>query len=342
MRTSWLARLGPAVVLACSLATAQLPNAVAQPKDAPATVAYVPGNDIPTFDGGSAQTVLGYSISSPEPTSPISTLTLPLSCNSLGPVAMDSSGQLYAGCFSTSTPPLVQIFSKGATGSATPSRTIEMSSASYEIAALALDASGKLYVASLENSSETRFAIRIFSADANGPAAPLRTVKLPGNEQLVDLAGDGEGNIYAAGTPIDHKGGPSSFVDVYSTQSGERQRRITLSNYIYGVAVDAAMDVYATVCPDPTTCSIEEFAPGAKGTAPPINVVNLEQGGAEVGSGPVRIDATGNVFTPLTTGSLATSYGFTLYDLWQATSTSPITIVQTGSYEYYHSFFALN
>jgi len=316
-----------------------------------ATRAYVWGDNYPPYDGGPAQTILAYSTVSPQASSPLSTLTLPTTCNG-GPIAMDSQGRLYVGCFSPSASPQILVYSPNSTGNATPSRTIQMSSSSYEIATLAVDSDDRLYVGSLMNGQEgdtVLFTLSVYAPEASGPAAPLRTISLGANNGLIDVGLDEAGNIYVAGYPryVSNEP-PVSYVDVYSSDASLATpvRAIDFPFFIYGVGVDDAGNVYvsAGTGTDNQVAAIEEFAQDAAGYARPINIINLPEPptGMTIGGGPVRLDGAGNIFTSVVVGSPSTSNSYVLYRFVAPAFAKAIPIATIAPKDGYNTSFTLN
>jgi hypothetical protein len=268
---------------------------VSQPSDAaPAKVVYLIG---------SVDTAIkGYSVQGATNALPMSTLTYPPNYHG-GPVATDSSGQLYVAValdpVNPANPGDIFIYPPNSTGEAIPSRTIDLNT--YDVCALAVDANGLLYVAINAGGSGTQ-AVVVYPADASGNATPLRTLAVTGLAQILDIAVDAVGNVYVAG----YSGNGDNTIAVYSPEASGLAavptRTVSFPNSnVYGVAVDAAGDIFASVCRNcqNTGIDVEEFAPDASGVASPINTINLPLGAAARfgNGGPVRIDSFGNIFT---------------------------------------------
>ena len=334
-----------------------LPGCSSQPANytntGPATIAYVWGDNYPTYDGGPAQTVLAYSTTQLQASSPLGALTLPTTCNG-GPIVMDSLGQLYIGCFSSSGPPQILVYAPNSTGEASPSRTIQMGSSSYEITTLTVDANGLLYVGALEPEPETtntvQFTLTVYASGARGQAAPLRTIALRANNGLIDVALDAVGNIYVAGyPPYVRDEPPVSYVDVYSSDPflSAPVRTIDFPFFIYGVGADDTGNVYvsAGTVTDTQVSALEEFAPDASGYASPINIINLPEplAGLEMGGGPVRLDGAGNIFTPVAMcTSPCTNGSYMLYRFAAPAFAKAIPVALIAPKEGYNTSFALN
>lgn len=251
--------------------------------------------------GSVGTAIKGYTVQTATNALPISTLTYPPNYYG-GPVAIDSSGQLYVIVAETTTSDLgmggdVFVYPPDSTGQATPSRTIEPNI--WGACALAVDANGLLYVGFNPGAGTTQM-IAVYSATASGAGNPLRTLAVTGVAVILDMAVDAAGNIYVAGYRVNG----DNAIAIYSSQASGAvpSRTITFPNSnVYGVAVDAAGDIFANVCRNCTDTSIdiEEFAPGASGAATPFRTINLPLGsGRRFGNGgPVRLDSAGNIFT---------------------------------------------
>jgi hypothetical protein len=311
-----------------------------QPPSQAATVAYTWGI---SAGNGTPLTILERSVS-PGSDSPIATLILPASCNG-GPFAVDSAGQLYVACFISAFDSQILIYPPASSGAATPSRTIEVSD-SYEITSLTVGATGLLYAGSLDfgegpgngkwgNWGAGGSGVAVYSAEASGLATPLRTIKFASSFNntreyvFYDVAVDAAGNIYSVRTPF--ASGSPGYIDVYPAAAHgvvRPIRTISLSSAVYGVAVDAAGDVFANACLEYVGCSIERFAPNADGAARPVSTIVLpdQPAGMVFAGGPVRLDGNGNRFASLdfynpSTGDLT----FIVYALGPtAYSTTPI------------------
>jgi len=334
-------------VLACCVGLTACSNPASGP---PATVAYAWRTNDPSFDGTVPETIGQYSTVSPQASSLVGTLTLPLSCTG-GPIATASDGQLYVACFSPSSAPQVLVYPPDSTGPTTPSRTIDLASSAYEISTLTVDASGNLYVGSLENTSVVEFTISIYSPEANGLASPLRTIQMATNSGLNDVAVDAVGNIYVDGYPnVDgfNTGDPVSFVDVYSYNAyvAKPIRTLNFPFYSYGVGVDAMGDVFvsAGVGNAGNVTALEEYAPGASGYPSPMNTITLPEqpAGMIVGGGPVRFDRAGNMFTAVYFFNLSTPMTYTLYSFGPPASPHASPVVEINPKDSYNTAFALN
>lgn len=316
MKYRWATRLQLSVILVGTVWFAGCSGiSSARFSTAPATLAYMLG--------ANQTTILEYSLESSANATPAGVLTLPQFnyVNYPARLATDLTGQLYVASSSTTLPEMqVLVYPGNATGTATPLRTINIST---DILALAVDPVGQLYVGSV--GMGTNSTITVYSATSSGPALALRTIELPADETLVDVAADGAGNVYVAGYFSPSYRNWISHIDVYSpgaSGAATPARSITVPLVIYGVAVDAAGDVFASLqtgtleTGDSTSEVIEEFAPGANGAGSPINTIQafLPVAATEVEAGPVRVDGAGNIYTSAGPYNYSTdTYSKTIY-----------------------------
>jgi hypothetical protein len=284
--------------LAGSVCLPSCSGPVAHLSDAPPA----PAAKVAYLVGSADAAIKEYSVQTSTNALPSSTLTYPPNYYG-GPVATDSSGQLYVAVLlspvNPANPGSIFIYPPNSTGEATPSRIIDLKT--YDPCALAVDANGLLYVAINPGSSGPQTVV-VYPADASGNANPFRTLAVTGLAQILDIAVDAEGNVYVAG----YSGNGDNAIAVYSPDaSGSAAvptRTITFPNSnVYGVAVDGAGDIFASVCRNCQDASIdvEEFAPDASGASSPVHTINLPLGSAVSfgNGGPVRFDSFGNVFT---------------------------------------------
>ena len=336
MKSEWLARVGLSLIVAgCVLLSG------CSSSNAPATVAYMWGNSQAMANtGGLPQTVLAYSAASADG-SLSGTLTLPALYEGW-PLAADSGGQLYVGGLNGT----VLAYARHSTGTAAPSRTINVNS-SDEITALAVDPNGLLYVGTV---GTNEYAVTVYSAEASGAALPLRTVQPPYSDsvQFLDLAADAAGNIYVAFYPVLPGSGPLGYIDVYApgATGPTPTRTITFPAVVYGVAVNGAGHLFADACPSLAGCVIQEFAADANGAATPINTVNVphQSAGMQYWGGPVRFDAAGNIFVSSGIRNPSTDVvSFFLYSFAPtATGNATPTVQIRGAEETANNRFAVN
>ena len=303
MKNNWPTRSGFAVILAGCIwlfGCSSLPpgnvitgtNTGTGATKPAATVAYAWGV---SAGNGDPLTILEYSTVAPNTGSVIGTLTLPALFNG-GPIASDSLGQLYVGGLNSSNQPQILIYPANSTGTATPSRILDVSNA-YEPTTLAVGPGGLLYVGTVDNAANA--GVSVYSADASGPAVPLRTIQLANNQDvLLDLAADAAGDIYAVRWLTSDV---SSYIDIFAPDasgSAAPVRTITFSSLVYGVAVDTGGDLFANTCITAASCGIEEFSPDANGVANPIKTIHWtnQPAGMQYWGGRVRLDSAGYIF----------------------------------------------
>jgi hypothetical protein len=290
------AMLAAAVGLAsCGSATNGTPAYV---NTAPATLAYVFGVESGTYG------MLTYSTAPTNDGSPVASLQ---TAGQQGPIATDSAGQIYVVGGNPNGVPdqgAIFVYPPNSTGSASPSRTINLD---YAPNRLAVDPAGRIYATNLLGGG-TPQTVFVYAADANGSAEPIRTIVLTNVVPFVtDMVADAAGNLYLAALLRN----PDQWtVAIYSpTASGPSTPARTIYfgpdglAWVYGVGVDSKGDIFANICSgcDEGASTIEEFAPGASGAATPINTINLTGGslGQVSAGGPVRVDGAGNIFTSL-------------------------------------------
>jgi hypothetical protein len=299
MKNIWPASFGISAILSAVIILAGCGVTNPSPVNtAPATLAYVFGVDSGTHG------MLTYSTVPANNGSPVAGLR---AAGQQGPIATDSAGQIYiVGANPDRVPDqgAIFVYPPNSTGSASPSRTITLD---YFPNRFAVDPTGRIYATNLLGGG-TPQTVFVYAADANGPAEPLRTIVLTNVVPFVtDMAADAAGNLYLAALLRN----PNQWtVAVYPpTANGPSAPARTVDfgpdglAWIYGVAVDSKGDIFASVCSgcDVGASTIEEFAPGASGTAVPIKTINLTAGslGQINAGGPVRVDGAGNIFTSL-------------------------------------------
>ena len=298
MKNIWPVSSGLSMILSAAIILAGCGATNPSPVNtAPATLAYVFGVE------SGLPVMMEYS------TAPSNSGTSVRSIEAVqGPIATDSTGQIYI-LYPNSNGAIpggeIVVHPPNATGSATPSRTIQLDYLPYK---LAVDPTGRVYVSDLPATwtTGTPTTVSVYAPDASGEAVPLRTF-VPTNlyPAISDMVADAAGNLYVAGST------PNGWVvAVYPpTAIGPSTPARTIDfgadglAWVYGVAFDSAGHIFANVC---SGCyvgasTIEEFAPGASGAAVPIRTINLSAGslGQVEAGGPVRVDGAGNIFTSI-------------------------------------------
>jgi hypothetical protein len=234
---------------------------------------------------------------------PFATLTAPTAV-AFSAVALDTAGNLYVGASAE-----ILVYAPGATGTATPIRTIIGSATTLlgAVAAISVDASGQIY-----ESNASQASIGIFAAGSNGNVAPVRTIA--GTSTLVtgatSFALDAANNLYVANlVPSTGYTAASSQILVFSpTANGNVAPTRTiagistsLSNFAFGIAVDGAGTIYATTITLGTSSilstSILEYAATANGNVAPIKAIGGTLTGFNTAIlGGMRVDTAGNIY----------------------------------------------
>ncbi len=277
------------------------------PTPTPAVVNVYVIQEPATFGSGSAS-ILQFPATSSGSVSATTTLTAPMN-TSFEYLATDGSGNLYVSTSVPSTAGDVRVYAAGATGAATPTRTLPGGSTTMigAVQGLAASAAGEIFV------SEDSGGVAAFSATANGSVAPSRyilgAVQMGGGLSTLisanDVAADSSDNLYIA-----NEGAPGLMpVAVFApTATGNVAPARTLGgaattiSLVSGMTTDSAGNLYiagGTVAFSGTTAvytgSILEFASGATGNAAPMRTIT----GASTTLGRlggIKLDAAGNIY----------------------------------------------
>jgi hypothetical protein len=197
--------------------------------------------------------------------SPSNVIILPSSIT-VGPIAVDSSGNVYA-----VTPTDVREYAANATGIATPIRLIPANSTTTlnVIIGLSVDSSGNLYVLN------DGVGIDIFSSNANGSVAPSRIIPIGSATTLsipMYITVDGLGNLYVSNV---NSSGQGSVVVFGPTANGNVAPDHILSQFAFGLSTDAFNNLY--LFKFNAGSEIDGFAPGASDDAYPFRILSLGQ-----------------------------------------------------------------
>jgi hypothetical protein len=253
----------------------------------------------PALDLGVTGTVTQYPASGNGVASPTEALATPFT-QADSYVATDPSGQLYLG-IQTGESSEVLVFSSGASGSASPARTIVGSAASFsEPGPLAVDAASQLYVVDPAGS------ISVFSNTADRAATPVRLIQ-GSLTRLADatvpsaISVDGAGNIYVAleSTSANVADWTILVFSPSATGNVAPARIITVSNPCsldnsIEVALDAKGNFYAA-CFEGDASTILEFALSAPAVATPVKTIAGAATGLE-GVLALSVDSVGNLY----------------------------------------------
>jgi hypothetical protein len=93
-------------------------------------------------------------------------------------------------------PPTVAVYAAGASGAATPVRTLALTGVLSPVSDMVADATGNIYVAGYIGNG---WAIAVYSPSASGPSTPSRTIEFGLNGSMVayGVAVNSAGNIFA-------------------------------------------------------------------------------------------------------------------------------------------------
>jgi hypothetical protein len=238
------------------------------------------------------QFAVSTSTSATTSAAPASGLILP-SSNAGFALAADSSGQLYVACTS---PRQIYVYAAGATGSATPTRSVTIPNTAFTAAAITVDASGQIYVL------DEMGGVSIYAATASGTTAPVRTIAgsatgIGPNNVPQGLAVDPSGNVYVSVAT----GATSSILVFPATANGNVAPTRTITSTAGGamqgaiLATDANGNLYAAYSTYATGSTIAEFGPTASGVATPTRLIAGSATGL-AGIGSIRLDSVGNLY----------------------------------------------
>jgi hypothetical protein len=275
-----------------------------------------------------AHQILSFSASGNGSVSPTHTLTLPVGVIA-NTVVVDASGQTYVGVFGI--PNEVLVYAAGATGAATPVRTITATLASFDSAMIiAVDFSGFLYVYS-QSVQGRNPSISVFSPAANGAALPTRLIT--GSATLLDygfgLTIDKSGNLYAVDTGGSGAGEVLAFSPT-ATGNVAPSRVITGSlGQTYGIDTDSAGNLYVlTYTSGPSTLpAVLEFAPTATGNSTPVRSISGNSTGLTFATG-LRVDAAGNIYV-CAQGGTGPTYSNAYVAAFNSTQTGNVVPIET-------------
>lgn len=231
-----------------------------------------------------------YTIPANSTGSPTSTNTINIpALNVISALAVDSAGNIYAATDSD-----IREYAAGATGTATPTRTIPFDSTTTltDSFSIAVDSSGNIYAAqySISGTQITNSSILVFSSTANGSFAPIRTISgsLTGLVLPEQLALDASGNLYVFNA--NPNGQPPILVFAPSATGNVAPIR-SLNDAFLAMAVDPAGDIYTL-----SFTGISIYTPGASGSATPTQTVSSLSLGDPAFTGDFAVDSSGNIY----------------------------------------------
>lgn len=202
---------------------------------------------------------------------PSRTLTVP---GFPGVIALDRAGDVYVvASFPSPTgeAPGAELleFAAGASGHATPVRTINLSDVCTQ---LAVDGNGNILCASFRYMSNE---IRVFTSDPSSNVTPARTLSLASDLQLIDFCLDAFGNIFVAvqdnGTRILELPGGAGGTGVLSSVAGIPDGTLGSGFFVTHLRFDAAGNLYVFGVAEGAGQSLLRFAPTGGGFASAVS-----------------------------------------------------------------------
>ncbi len=250
-----------------------------------------------------------------------------------GPTAPGrASALLYVANYTGS----ITVYSANATGNAMPTAAIAGNNTGLNFPyGIARDTAGRLYVTNLGASPE---AVTVYGADATGNAAPIATIA-GSNTGLHDAEGgipvDAAGRLYVPNIGSTDSG---DTITVYASGAGGN---VTPTATIagtntglsapFGVALDAAGQVYVANAGRSGNGSITVYTPGATGNVTPTATI---AGGNTGLTSPLSIalDAAGQLYVMnVTIVSNVAYYKVTVYAAGATGNIAPIRLIGGGN-----------
>jgi hypothetical protein len=194
-------------------------------------------------------------------------------------MVFDATGNLYVldwGLGGESPGVSVSVYTPGASGTATPIRTITDTTDNTLLGFdLAVNAAGNVYVSAVDTTNNTGVVVE-YASSANGTVTPTRKITTSGF--FYGIAVDSHNNVYVADGTEDGTNG--SLVEFGPTASGAATPSMTLSgsatgiSFLGGVRLDAQDNLYALneIPGQPDTYNILTFKAGFTGDATPATV----------------------------------------------------------------------
>lgn len=253
-------------------------------------------------------------------------------CSS-GPTAPGrASALLYVANYTGS----ITVYSANATGNAAPTAAIAGNNTGLNFPyGIARDGTGRLYVTNLSASPE---AVTVYAADAAGNAAPIATI-----------AGSSTGLHGAQGGIAVNAAGRLYVPNIGSTDSGDTitvyapgaTGNVTPTATIagastglsvpFGIALDAAGQLYVANAGRSGNGSITVYAPGATGNVTPTATIAGGNTGLTAPSS-IALDATGRLYVMnVTIMSNVAYYTIAVYAAGATGNTAPIRMIGGGN-----------
>ena len=252
-----------------------------QPPAAITTGVYVIQN--PATPGNGSGEILQFSKTATGNVNPTGTITAPTNTAFIY-LATDGTGNVYSSAGD------IREYTAGATGSATPIRSLPMNATTKlgAVQGLYTSESGEIFV------SEDSGGVASFSAMANGSVAPTRYILgasqtgggLSGLISSNNVVADSADNLYVV-----NEGNGAYGIGVFgSTATGNVAPTRTFGGFANGLAIDSAGNVYGT-----DAGVIKIYGPAASGNDAPIREIT----GAltKLGHlGGIRLDSAGSIY----------------------------------------------
>jgi len=215
-------------------------------------------------------------------------------------VSMDYNAKIYVAAALSNGTQTVEVFPAGATGAATPLRTLQIAFSRTAVL-YAVGPDGLLYGVIPSSGSAPAF-ISVYAATASGSDAPIRTLTM-GPGEIDDMQIDPLGELVLTCAPCGQVNGQTYGLGVWApgASGNDAPIRYVTSNYIlYGASADEKGAIYAHMgLSDGTNATqyIVKYDPTGVGAVTPANIINLPSGtGKPYAYGTVRLDGAGNVF----------------------------------------------
>jgi sugar lactone lactonase YvrE len=197
-------------------------------------------------------------------------------CSSSPSAPRGTSGPLYV---ANQTGRSITVYAPGATGNATPLRTIAGSSTGLsQPNSIARDSAGRLYVINYGTSVSSPETLTVYADSATGNAAPVRTIPGidAGRHNIWGLAVDAAGRLYVATSRV---GGDTigDTIKVFAANASANTTPLytiggsnTGLNVPEGIALDPAGQLYVA---NYRSSTVTIYAPGASGNIAPIATI---------------------------------------------------------------------